>query len=301
LPELSLPQKQTRQFWLILTGLSLLWFALVIALQFSLPLTKFQLFFLDVGQGDSALLITPQYQKVVIDGGPDQRVIAEISKLLPFWDRQLDALILSHADQDHIGGLIPLARRYQIRQLYLGITNDINPNLNQLIEIVKTKGGKITLLNQKRDLLFSQPYGLDILSPAASKPTFSKRRNDDSLIFKLLTPYGRVLFTGDISVKTETWLVKNYQNNLSADILKVAHHGSKTSSSAIFLNQVKAKHAIISVAANNNFGHPNPDVLKRLATQSKIHRSDLCATIAVSGLLKYSGQQQQQPEFNFSC
>lgn len=294
---LSLPQKQTRQFWILITGLSLFWCVLVIALYFSLPTSQLKLYFLDVGQGDSALIITPQYQKIIIDGGPDQKVLTQISKIIPFWDHKIDAMILSHADQDHIGGLIHLAERFKVGTLYIGIKNHINPQLNKLIRLVQSSGGKIAILNSRRDLAIDHQLIIDVFSPMDAIVTRSKNINNDSLIFKLLSPYGTVLFTGDIGIDTEKQLASIYNKKLESDILKVAHHGSSGSSASQFLAYASAKSAIISVGAENDFGHPHSLTIKRLQDNNmEIYRTDLCGTIKLLPQLV-----DQKSMFNISC
>lgn len=284
--DLSLPSQRSRVFWLALSAASMAWCAFVLALQLSLPSNEPRLYFLDVGQGDAALLITAQYQKIVIDGGPDQRAVEQLSKILPFWDRTLDALILSHTHSDHYQGFIPIASRFTVRNLYLGMTNEITPTLRNLVQSVTSKGGKVTLLHAGRDLQLGPGQILDVLSPLDTKPTLTKQYDDNSLVGMLITPQIRVLFTGDISQRAEETLVRRYsQSSLLSDALKVPHHGSNTSSSLSFLNAVQPKNAIISAGRDNQFGHPHAVILTRLQDKGiNIYRTDLCGTIELKFL-----------------
>ena len=285
MPELSLPSQRSRRFWLLLSLASAFWCAIVLALQLSLPSLEPRVYFLDVGQGDAALVITSQYQKVLIDGGPDASILGELNRVLPFWDKTLDALLLSHSDSDHLQGLLPIAAHFKIRNLYLGLTNDINPLLQQLIDRITAQGGKITLLQADRDLVLAPDLAFDILSPLETRPTLAKPRNDASIVLKLLTPYESVLFTGDISEKQEKILVQRYGDMLRSHILKVPHHGSASSSSKPFLAAIQPTQAVISVGQDNPFRHPRSEALARLtASGATIIRTDLCGTIELKFL-----------------
>ena len=220
--------------------------------------------FLDVGQGD-AILISEGNRQVLIDGGPGGKIIMEkLGKFVPFWDRNIEIVIATHPDQDHIAGLVDTAKNYKIgRFIGNGVETDsqIYQKLKQIIQeknISELEGGK------GMKIKWGDNVQVEILSPDGSQAKNNpKDTNAASIVSRLSFGDESFLFTGDISYDQEKELADGSQN-VSAGYLKVSHHGSKYSTSQIFLDKIQPRTAIISVGADNRYGHPSPDVIARL-------------------------------------
>jgi len=231
----------------------------------------FRLIFLDVGQGDSVLIVTPHGQTILIDGGPDASVLKKLGTVLPFWLRKIDLVVLTHAHDDHLAGLIDVLNRYQIKQILIGHYNNETPLtkawqdrlINSKSEIIKAKEGMI--------FNFSNNCSLEILSAAE----VATDENDLSIVSLFSCLDKNIFLGGDASAKIE-----NKINISRVDITKVSHHGSITSNSQAFLDRIKPGLAVISVGTNNKFNHPSPVILDRLLTGGvNIFRTDQMGSI----------------------
>lgn len=230
--------------------------------------------FLNVGQGDAVLIDTPNNQQILIDGGPNKRVLAEISKILPFYDRSIDVVIATHPDSDHIGGLPDVLSRYDIDFFIepgVGSTNAVGKELEKMVEEMKIK--KVLARRGMKFVLSDNAYLL-ILFP--DRDASRMDTNDASIIAKLVYGNASFLFTGDSPQKIENYLVSIDKENLNVDVLKAGHHGSKTSSSESFVNSASPAYVVISAGKNNRYGHPHREILERLrAAGAVILRTDL--------------------------
>ncbi len=235
------------------------------------------IYFLNIGQGDSQLISFPSV-KILIDGGRDQRVLSELDKALPdFDDNIIDLVILTHPDSDHFGGLIEVLKNYKVGAF---VSN------GQLGKGKKFKELQKTLVNSNLrainiltgDKIRYQDYLIRIISP---DPVALNRdnKNEASIVLLLEVNGNKVLLTGDIGFETENRLLQEY--DLKADILKVAHHGSKFSSGREFIEQVNPRISVIEVG-KNPYGHPHPQVLETLTSaNSTIYRTDVDGTIKI--------------------
>lgn len=234
-----------------------------------------EVYFFDIGQGDSEMVILPGNVKVLIDGGPDKKILSELAEILSPTDRYIDLIILSHPQMDHFAGLIDILKRYKVGAfIYNGRAGEakafkdleiaVKENLkeNNALKIVLAQGDKI----KYQDNVF------DVLSPPKEFLT-SKELNDTTLVLKLSAGNFKALFTGDIGENIEKYLAENF--DIRTDILKVGHHGSKFSSGEKFLSEAKPKISVIEVG-KNSYGHPTAQTLTRLANiGSQIFRTDL--------------------------
>lgn len=220
--------------------------------------------FFDVGQGDAIFIETQQGHQILIDGGPDKTIIGKLEKRMPSWDRTIDLIVLTHPDKDHIFGLIEVLERYKVENiLWTGLKRDtlLSKRWQKAIE---KEGAAVWIARQGLNIRMSTYQNIEILYPFESlENRMVSNINDTSIVIILNAGPEKILFTGDISKRIEGFLIEK-EVPLSADILKVSHHGSKTSSSEDFLEAVKPNLAIISVGRNNHYGHPAPDVLARL-------------------------------------
>lgn len=234
------------------------------------------------GQGDSILIRTKYNKKVLIDsgeGGSDEYDYGE-SVVLPYLVshriNKIDYLVISHGDSDHIGGAFYLLNNFRIKNIIIGLQTEKNSNMTNLINLAKNKKINIIVVEKGDIIKIDNETKLEIFFPNRENVVSANKINNNSLVFKLIYQNFSMLFTGDIEKEGEEALLKNDVNNLKSDILKVAHHGSKTSSTEKFIKAVNPQIALISVGKDNLFGHPSNEVIKRFESYNvKILRTDL--------------------------
>jgi len=235
-----------------------------------------RVYFLNVGQGDAILLRTPTGEDILIDGGPDDSVLAELGKILPVWDTTLDLVVATHTDADHITGLVSVLKRYQIKEVLTpppGRSTSISAAWQQAI----MQGPIINYVDAADDYQWGD-VSWDTLLPLSSIDIVSTDTNNTSIVAKLTYESNSLLLTGDMEAPAESLFMQIYPA-LSAEILKVAHHGSKNSSNTLWLQMINPEIAVISVG-KNSYGHPSPDTLGRLqAVGADIYRTDQNGTI----------------------
>ncbi|MDD5760445.1 MAG: MBL fold metallo-hydrolase [Candidatus Pacebacteria bacterium] len=239
-------------------------------------LGKGEVSFLDVGQGDAELIQT-RGGNILIDAGPDMSIVQALNKSLPFFDKTLDLFILSHPNKDHFNGLFELLERYEIRAVML---NNVFYNDSQYQKLLQELAEKdILIIQGVRGVKLS--FGGDNLFVIYPQTMVSsgKDPNEFSQVVSLDLGENYFLFLGDISASQEKEILPSLPENNKLRILKVAHHGSRYSSSWEFLEKFRPQFAIIEVGSNN-YGHPHPDTLNRLSQiGAKIFRTDLDGTI----------------------
>jgi competence protein ComEC len=264
-----------------LAGLALLT-ALTWAAVRQFPDGKLHVVFMDVGQGDSIYVESPSGVQVLIDGGPDGSVtLSELGRQIPFWDRSLDFVVLTHPDQDHVGGLIPVLERYQVRAV---VARDL-PLENDLYlawqERLADEGALRVTGEAATHIDLGDGVVLQVLHPGPNLVENSQSDvNNNSVVIRLT--YGDVSFllTGDIEQDVEKELVRSGLY-LHSTVLKLPHHGSKTSSSQLFLDAVTPQVAVICVGQDNKFKHPSTEVLERLA-ETPIYRTDEQGAVSIT-------------------
>lgn len=220
--------------------------------------------FLNIGQGDSIFITTPSNQQILIDGGPDSTVLDKLSQEMPFYDKTIELVVLTHPEKDHLVGLFDVLRRYKVKNiLWTGIVRN-TPEWEEWNALIKKEGANIiiakagdrVILQKEKPVIF-----FDILNPVEDIAGREfEDSNDTSIVLYLTVGKEKFLFAGDIGFGTEVQLLKE---NIMADVLKVAHHGSKYSTSEEFLKQVSPQVAVISVG-ENSYGHPTDELLARL-------------------------------------
>ena len=237
--------------------------------------------FFDVGQGDAIFIETPQRHQILIDGGPDSTILEKLTKEMPFWDRSIDLIILTHPDADHLSGLIEVLKRYKVEKiLWTGIVKD-TPAYQEWLKLIENEKAIIFIAQAGQRIKAGRAYW-DILWPMENlEGKELKNTNNTSIIAKLVFGVNSFLFTGDAYKSVEKKLIESGAN-LDSDILKVSHHGSKTSTSEEFIEKVSPKTAIISVGKDNKYGHPHQEVLETLAKYDiNILRTDLQGDIKI--------------------
>ncbi|MFA5714348.1 MAG: ComEC/Rec2 family competence protein [Candidatus Paceibacterota bacterium] len=238
-----------------------------------------QVSFFDVGQGDSVFIQTPQNHQVLIDGGPSySKVLDGLSSEMSSWDKEIDLIILTHPESDHMTGLLSVLENYKVDNiLWTGVEKD-GEKFEIWERMISEEGADIHYANSG-DKVVMNDIVLEIISPEEFlKEQYFKESNDTAIVSKLYYKDSTFLFTGDISFKTEKKLL---EDNIDSDVLKVAHHGSKYSTSQEFLDKVSPLLSVIQVG-KNSYGHPTEEVLTRLDNSGiKVLRNDTNGNIKI--------------------
>jgi len=224
-----------------------------------MPDGKLRLVFCDVGQGDGALVIRGYFQALIDTGQDEAKILKCLSDFVPFWDRRLEAVFVSHRNRDHNGALEKIKKVYEVER-----------------EVINSQNGDILRYG---DLWFEILYGGG--GGGVGEKKGCENENDCSQVVRVTLGNFSGLFTGDMGISEELALIAEGVIK-KTDVLKVAHHGSKYSSSMEFLQAVSPELAVISVGRKNSYGHPTEDTLMRLdAVGVKIMRTDILGTIEV--------------------
>ncbi len=243
----------------------------------------YEMHFLNIGQGDSELAVFPGGIGVLTDAGPDRSVASALERVLPQGRKYLDLAIISHPQLDHFNGFNELIRTYEIGAFLINGRDDEPPLAawDELKRAIGEKGIPLVVVG-KGDRIVIGSSTIDILSPGREFIQ-SGELNDTGLVERIATPSFSTLLTADTGINIEDYLLKE-GTAVTADILKVGHHGSKYSSSPEFLKAVSPKVAVISVGAKNRYGHPSPETLDRLhAAGILTFRTDQDGTVSVIG------------------
>jgi competence protein ComEC len=249
----------------------------------TLPDDNLHISFLDVGQGDAILIQTPAHQDILVDGGPSPQAIGlGLSQKMPFWDRTIDLVVLTHPHADHITGLIEVLHRYQVKQVIYPDLDCDSPIYDEWLSIIKEKdiNGTIAQAGQQIDL--GGGAIMKVVSPQVPLLTNTESDIDNNgMVLELSMGDISFLLTADIWQEAEFGLL-NHRAIRQSTVLKVAHHGSNTSTTAEFLAVVSPHLAVISVGADNPHYHPGDEVMDRLEKKlgsENIYRTDEHGTI----------------------
>jgi len=267
--------------WLILPLLVVA--ILVWSVALTTPDDRLHVSFLDIGQGDAILIQTPNGQDILIDGGPDpQKINLELGEKLPFWDRTIDLVVCTQPHADHVTGLVEVLQRYKVKQV-LDPEISYNSSIYQeWLRLVEDKGIEHNIARAGQEIDLGNGITIEILNPLAEFfQGTSCDIDNNGVVLKLAWNKVSFLFTADIREEAEFELI-GQRANLKSTVLKVAHHGSETSTTSQFLAAVAPEVAVISVGADNTFGHPSPDVVERLTDrvgEDNVYRTDEDGTI----------------------
>ena len=228
--------------------------------------------FLDVGQGDAILIETPDRRQILVDAGRSIKILDRLQEILPMSDVEIDVLVMTHPDADHIGGFVPIIKRYTVNTIIRSFANSNTGVYKALLKEIEQSQEEddtaVHIIN--RAYTFSlDGVQFDILWPLNEEV---KETNAASVV--LLMTYGdmKVLLTGDANAAVEDLLVNVFPNRTEdVDILKAGHHGSKTSTSELFLTHTKPDAIVYSASKNNRYGHPHDIVKERVANYGNRH------------------------------
>lgn len=255
-------------------------------------LASFYIDFIDVGQGDATLIITDNNKKILIDGGGSEfNSDFDVGKntLLPHLLKKkinkLDYVIISHFDSDHVGGILTVLNELKVEKAIIGKQFENSENYEKFIKIIEKKKIKLYAVEAGQKIKVDKNTNIEILWPDTSNIIRENRLNNNSLVCKLNFKDKSILCTGDIEEMAEKAILSKYRDNLNilkSDIIKIAHHGSKSSSIMQFINKVKPKIALIGVGENNKFGHPSSITIENLQKAgTEIFRTDESGEIQI--------------------
>lgn len=238
--------------------------------------------FVDVGQGDSCFIITPKKKTILVDGGGSQFKEFDVGKstLLPYilnkGYTQLDYIVISHFDYDHVGGILYIMQEIKVKNIIIGKQFEDSKNYEKFVNLVQQKDIKVRIVEAGEDIKIEKNLNFNVVWPNSKSQISDNSINNNSLVFKMKYKKFSMLFTGDIEEIAEKKILQTCNvKNLESLVLKVPHHGSKTSSSQEFLDAVRPKIALIGVGKNNKFGHPSDITLEKFKMyDTKVYRTD---------------------------
>lgn len=223
--------------------------------------------FLDIGQGDSILIQTPSGHTMIIDGGPNDTVLERLHDEMNYFDRNIDVLVATHPDADHVTGLVPVLEKYNVRDVVISGAKSTTGVFADLDHHVEDEHAIVHVANEGDVIDFHDGVIATILHPHVGE----RFKDTNSASVSILLTYGNetALFTGDLPTANEAMLISSGLLPHHVTIYKAGHHGSKYSSGTGLLTYIKPEYAIISAGKNNKYGHPNPEATERLTRFSK--------------------------------
>ncbi len=248
-------------------------------LVFNSPPSRLSVTFLDVGQGDAILIRTPAGHKILVDGGQSDEAIGDaLGRHLPFWDRHLHLVVLTHPQADHLAGLLEVIDRYDVDQVLASPAIAETTLFRRWSELIVAEGMPHIDAKSGQWVDLGEGAWLSVLHPSSASPA-GQDLNEGSVVMKLGWADVAFLLTGDIEADAETILASS--GGVASNVLKLAHHGSATSTTTEFLEAVRPQVAVVSVGADNQFGHPAPEVLERLE-DVLLFRTDQHGDVSIS-------------------
>lgn len=240
-----------------------------------LPDKSFHIYFLDVGQGDSIYIKTPQNHQILVDAGAGDSVIDELSEVIPFFDKSIDLIVLTHPDKDHVEGFSSVLEKYKVENVLLTGVQKESKIYEEVLEKILKEDCTVFIAQAGSDFKIGEVI-LDIIFPLNQAfATDPKESNNVAVAMRVIYKDKIILLTADLEEEIENKLAGRYKN-LQANIFKAGHHGSKTSTSEKFLKAAKPDVVVISAGKNNSYGHPHQEVVERLEKfGTKIRRTDL--------------------------
>ena len=234
---------------------------------------------LNVGQGDAIYIESPTGTQILVDGGQPKKVLSRLSRVMPLFDRSIDGLLITNPDADHIGGFLDVLKVYKVGQVYEAGTWNESKIYESLKNKIQEKDIPVSLAKKGMRLDLGGGAVLDILFPDRDVSDWTT--NDGSVVMRLTYGETSIMLTGDATSETERLVLEsNILEDLDVDILKVGHHGSRTSTSENFVQTLTPEYAIISSDGGKKYGHPHKETLETLNSFGvEILRTDILGSI----------------------
>lgn len=220
--------------------------------------------FLNVGQGDAIYIEAPNGNQMLLDGGPPSgAVLRELGQVMPFWDRSLDVVLATHPDQDHTGGLPSVIEKMSVLNVVTTENTSDTGAYGAFEKEILEKHPRRVLARSGEKIILDDGVVFEILFPDRS--TAGWETNSASIVARLTYGSQAFMFTGDSPQSVEKYLISKNGGTIHSSVLKLGHHGSRTSSSKVFLSAVDPEYAVISAGKGNKYGHPHKEVTDLLA------------------------------------
>lgn len=235
----------------------------IIGFQFLVHPRVLTVAFLDVGQGDAVFVQAPNGNQLLYDAGPPSgKVLRSISEVMHFYDRSIDIAVLSHPDMDHIGGFLDIFSRFKISAVLQSGAKSENGIHDEMERVILQEDVAHVIARRGMQIDLGDDVVVDVLYP--DHDMAKSDTNDASIVLRIRYKETSFLVSGDLPRSLEEYLVSKEGSNLHANVLKLGHHGSRTSTSPLFLVAVHPDFAVISAGLNNRYGHPHKEVLDEL-------------------------------------
>jgi beta-lactamase superfamily II metal-dependent hydrolase len=263
---------------LSLAILAAVWTAVFQGVRADPDVSQAQMYFLDVGQGDSALLSLPQSTQVLFDAGRDGGTVEKIAAVMPFFDKKIEFVVVSHFDSDHVGGLDEVMMSYDVGQIIITNAQKDQEEAQKLFEEAQELGVEVRYVSRQDTVYFRAPVKGEVLWPEAQMEGL--KDNDLSLVMQILGAGKKILMTGDIENKGQVYLfAKNEISDLDTDILKFPHHGAGGAFNEKLFDLTTPEKVIISVG-KNSYGHPSGTLIEFLKNKTiDFMRTDEVGTV----------------------
>jgi competence protein ComEC len=260
-----------QKFWIQIGVIALFFIvsASLIAKAFSVeavvPSNILKVAVLDVGQGDAIYIEAPNGNQVLFDAGKDGKILQKLHEIMPSGDTSINAIFATNPDADHIGGIDDVLHAYDVGVVFEPGTISTTKTYQTFRQaVLDEENAQFLLARAGTKLVLDEKNGvaIEILFPDQNVSKWT--RNDGSIVARLMYGESSFILMGDATSVTENYLIKKYGSALDADVLKVGHHGSRTSTSGRFLEYVTPEISVVSYGAGNSYGHPHPDVVSRI-------------------------------------
>jgi competence protein ComEC len=234
-------------------------------------------YFLDIGQGDATLIRTPEGNDILIDGGPDNMLVQKLGEYLPFYDRVIETIILTHPDSDHVTGLVEVLKRYDVEQIIMTGANHESANYKIFLDNIDSST-EIKFITSPEIVQLGEFVAFDVLWPKQDwQGLVPENVNNTSIAGRVIYASTSIMMTGDLESEE---LLLDLNVELDSDIYQVGHHGANNANDLKFVEEVQPEYSVISAGENNRFGHPNYRTLKNLErVKSNILRTDILGDI----------------------
>jgi len=265
-----------RAGWMVLITLTFVAWGVWTAVLQQFPDEVLKVSFLDVGQGDAVFIQSPAGNQMLIDGGADRTVLRRLADEMPWYDRTIDVILATHPDTDHVGGLFDVLGRYEVSYIFRpGIQHDAPAAQSLLLQIAKEKKGGAQEVLARRGQVIDLGGGVyvEILFP--DRNVSGIETNTGSIVLRVVYGDTAFMLTGDSPQSIEEYLVGIDSTHLESTVLKIGHHGSRTSSSVAFVGYVSPQYGVLSRGCDNSYGHPHKEVVDLLG-RLEIRVVDTC-------------------------